>query len=123
MCINVDLFIVAMNNCEFIANKPTKYVDLYHINPQLFLRHLYENKNGESYFCDPEGLAEISWYKDFFLAMVVDPCSDVELIHQCNKIDLIWQDVPYLSLRWECSIRLMMLGSQLIALTAILCPY
>ena len=42
MCINVDLFIVAMNNCEFIANKPTKYVDLYHINPQLFLRHLYE---------------------------------------------------------------------------------
>ena len=41
MCINVDLFIVAMNNCEFIANKPTKYVDLYHINPQLFLRHLY----------------------------------------------------------------------------------
>ena len=43
MCINVDLFIVAMNNCEFIANKPTKYVNLYHINPQLFLRHLYGN--------------------------------------------------------------------------------
>ena len=65
--------------------------------------------------------SETSWYKDFFLAKVGDPCSDVELVHHCNEVGLIWQDVPYLSLRWECSVRLMMVGSQLIALTAALC--
>ena len=32
-----------------------------------------KNKNGESYFCDPDGLAETSWYKAFFLLRWMTP--------------------------------------------------